>query len=107
MQLAVCGGSLDRVHDLLLCGLDPSHACSLDKCVAFLQRREADMLIQRNARQSFFIKKRKDDVLIEDHHKDMVGILRFSGHCWATSRHAYMYGPQFQACITSVSSVQV
>ena len=42
-MVAVYGGLIDRVHDLLLCGVDPSMV-DLSMCLAHLQSNESDFI---------------------------------------------------------------
>ncbi len=82
------GGLIDRVHDLLLCGVDPSMA-DLSKCLAHLKSDQYD----------------KDD---QDVYRGMESLLRVACTIpWMPSHHAFMYGPHFRACIASLCLVKV
>ncbi len=70
------GGLIDRVHDLLLCGVDPS-------------------LVDLSASLTHL----KGDVA--------EGLLRAASHPWTPSHHAFLYGPEFKACIASLCLVKV
>ncbi len=77
-------GLIDRVHDLLLCGVDPSMV-DLSMCLTHLQREEGDLKSCR----------------------EIEALIRAASRPWTPSRHAYLYGPQFKACIASVCLVKV
>ncbi len=73
------GGLTDRVHDLLLCGVDPS-LVDLSAALAHLKNdedREIDSLLQAASRP------------------------------WTPSHYAFLYGPEFKACIASLCLVKV
>ena len=82
------GGLIDRVHDLLLCGVDPC-LVDLGKCLTHLRGNE----------------------LGQDPHvhvyEETKALLRASSIPWEPSHHAFLYGPQFKACIASVCLVKV
>ncbi len=78
------GGLIDRVHDLLLCGIDPSMV-DLSMCLSHLQGKEGDSNVYRETE----------------------ALIRAASHPWTPSRHAYLYGPEFRACIASVCLVKV
>ena len=82
-QVAVYGGLIDRVHDLLLCGVDPSMV-DLTMCLDHLK---------------------SDD----KHHvyRETESLLSAASHHWKPSHHAYLYGPELRACIASVCLVKV
>ncbi len=77
-------GLIDRVHDLLLCGIDPSMV-DLSMCLSHLQREEGDLNVYRETE----------------------ALIRAASRPWTPSRHASMYGPQFKACIASLCLVKV
>ena len=78
------GGLIDRLHDLLLCGVDPSMV-DLSMCISYLQSEEGDSHAYRETE----------------------ALMRAVSHPWIPSHHAFMYGPEFRACITSVCLVKV
>ncbi len=79
------GGLLDRVHDLLLCGVDPSMV-DLSTCLSNLKGEEGhDVYLYQET-----------DVLI-----------RAASLPWTPSHHAYLYGPELKACIASLCLVKV
>ncbi len=78
------GGLVDRVHDLLLCGVDPSMV-DLRTCMDHLQSGEGDSFVYR----------------------DTESLLKAASRPWVPSHHAYLYGPEFRACIASVCLVKV
>ncbi len=73
------GGLTDRVHDLLLCGVDPS-LVDLSASLSHLKNDEA---------------------------REMESLLRAASRPWTPSLHAYLYGPEFKACIASLCLVKV
>jgi len=75
----VYGGLTDRVHDLLLCGVDPS-LVDLSASLTHLKNKKA---------------------------REIESLLRAASRPWTPSRHAYLYGPEFRACITSLCLVKV
>ncbi len=76
------GGLIDRVHDLLLCGVDPSMV-DLSMCL--------DHLKSDNQRV----------------YRETESLLRAASHHWTPSHHAYLYGPELKACIASLCLVKV
>ncbi len=76
------GGLSDRAHDLVLCGVDPSHM-DLRECLSALRDQD------------------------EARHGEMSQLIRMASRHWRPSLHAYMYGPEFQACISAVCHVKV
>ncbi len=76
------GGLIDRVHDLLLCGVDPS-LVDLRSCLAHLKSEEGD------------------------EHRETEALLRATSRPWTPSHHAFLYGPEFKACIASLCLVKV
>jgi hypothetical protein len=70
------------VHDLLLCGVDSSMV-DLRKCLARL----------KSASQRVY--------------REMEALLRVVFHHWIPAHHAFLYGPDFRACIASVCLVKV
>jgi hypothetical protein len=82
----VYGGFVDRVHDLLLCGVDP-HVADLTARLSSLRGDKDD-----------------DTILI---YREMDALLIASSRAWRPSCHAFLYGPQFQACIALLCTVKV
>ncbi len=81
------GGLIDRVHDLLLCGVDPT-LIDLSTCLSNLKSEEGhDVYSYQN---------QETDVLI-----------RAASLPWTPSHHAYLYGSDFKASIASVFLVKV
>ena len=78
------GGLTDRVHDLLLCGVDPS-LVDLSMCLDHLKGEEGKIQAYR----------------------EIEALLRAASRPWRPSHHAYLYGPEFRACIASLSLVKV
>ncbi len=76
------GGLTDRVHDLLLCGVDPSMV-DLSMCL--------DQLKSSN----------------QHVYRETESLLRAASQPWIPSHHAYLYGSEFRACIASVCLVKV
>jgi hypothetical protein len=110
----VYGGLVDRAHDLLLCGVDPSLvdlSMSLDQLKSGVVKDDEDD------------KARNDDGIDDDDtdeedgeeekenhqcvYREMETLLKTASHPWNTSNHTYLYGPQFKACIASVCLVKV
>ncbi len=73
------GGLTDRVHDLLLCGVDPS-LVDLSASLSHLKNDEA---------------------------REIESLLRAASRPWMPSHHAFLYGPEFKACIASLCLVKV
>ena len=84
-QVAVYGGLADRVHDLLLCGVDPS-LVDLSVCLDHLRGNDKS-----------------------DSHacQETEALLRVASRSWTPSHHAYLYGPHFKAYIASLCLVKV
>ncbi len=78
------GGLIDRVHDLLLCGVDP-FLVDLGISLAQLESGEDNLL--------FYL--------------ETQALLRAASRPWKPSRHAFLYGPEFRACIASLCLVKV
>jgi hypothetical protein len=78
----VYGGLIDRVHDLLLCGVDPS-LVDLSMCLDHLKSND------------------------QGTYQEIESLLRAASLPWTSSHHAFLYGPEFKACIASVSLVKV
>ena len=78
------GGLIDRVHDLVLCGVDPSMV-DLNVCLSHLQSGEGDSFVYRETE----------------------ALLQASSLPWTPSHYAFLYGPEFKACIASVCLVKV
>ncbi len=76
------GGLIDRVHDLLLCGVDPSMV-DLSTCLTQI----------KNDHQHVY--------------REIQSLLRAASCPWMPSHHSYMYGPEFRAYIASVCLVKV
>ena len=70
------------MHDLLLCGVDPSMV-DLTMCLANLKS--------------------------EDSHayRETEALIRTASRPWMPSRHTFLYGPEFRACIASMCLVKV
>ena len=82
------GGLIDRLHDLLICGVDP-YLVDLGKCLTHLRRNK----LGQDPRVHVY--------------EETEALLRASSIPWMPSHHAYLYGPQFKACIASVCLVKV
>jgi hypothetical protein len=80
----VYGGLNDRVHDLLLCGVDSSMV-DLSMSISHLQSEEGDLHIYR----------------------EIEALIRAASRPWTPSHHAYLYGSEFKACIASLCLVKV
>jgi hypothetical protein len=80
----VYAGLIHRVHDLLLCGVDPSMV-DLSMCISHLQREDVDLQSSRETE----------------------ALIRAASRPWTPSRHAFLYGPELKACIASLSLVKV
>ena len=80
----MCGGLNDRVHDLLLCGIDPS-VTDLSACLAHLQSEEGNSHARRETE----------------------ALIRAASRPWTPSHHVYLYGPELRACIASLCLVKV
>ncbi len=78
------GGLIDRVHDLLLCGVDPSMV-DLSMCLARLKSETGCSLVYGET-----------DALIGAAFRP-----------WIPSHHAFLFGPEFRACIASLSLAKV
>ncbi len=78
------GGLTDRVHDLLLCGVDPS-ILDLSMCLDHLQGEEGKIQAYRETE----------------------ALIRAASRPWTPSHHAFLYGPEFRACIASLCLVKV
>ena len=78
------GGLIDRVHDLLLCGVDPSMV-DLNICLSHLKSEKSVSLV----------------------YGDTEALLKTASRPWIPSHHALLYGPEFRACIASVCLVKV
>ncbi len=76
------GGLIDRVHDFLLCGVDPSMV-DLSMCLARLKSASPRV------------------------YRDTDALLRVVFHHWIPAHHAFLYGPEFRACIASMCLVKV
>ncbi len=78
------GGLVDRVHDLLLCGVDPSMV-DLNVCLEHLKSEKSVSLVYGETK----------------------ALLKASSRSWIPSHHAFLYGPEFRACIACVCLVKV
>ena len=78
------GGLIDRVHDLLLCGVDLS-LVDLRTSLSHLRDKEGDAVTYRATE----------------------ALLKAASRPWIPSHHAFLYGPEFRACIASVCLVKV
>ena len=88
------GGLIDRVHDLMLCGVDPS-------LVEFSERLDH---LESNDSSSDECEDRETDYC---DNQETESLLRAASLPWTPSYHAYLYGPEFRACIASVCLVKV
>ncbi len=79
------GGLIDRVHDLLICGVDPSMV-DLSVCLSHLKSEVGDA---------------------QHVYRETAALTRAASRPWSPSHHAYLYGPEFRACITSACLVKV
>ncbi len=79
------GGLVDRVHDLLLCGVDPH---------------EVDLRGDKD-----------DGDVTSPVHREMDALLiaasRHDSRAWRPSCHAFSYGPPFRSCMASLCLVKV
>ncbi len=75
------GGLVDRVHDLLLCGVDPL-LVDLRTC---LDQLKGNRLVYGETK----------------------ALLKAASHPWIPTHHAFLHGPDFRACIASVCLVKV
>ncbi len=114
------GGLVDRVHDLLLCGVDPSmvdlNVC-LDQLISDVVKDDEDGKAHSddgiddddNDEEDHEEEKECDEVK-ENHQsvsREMETLLKTASHPWNISNHIYLYGPEFKACIASVCLVKV
>ena len=79
------GGLTDRVHDLLLCGIDPS-LVDLSPCLDHLKREGSDG-------HAFC--------------RETEALIKAASRPWKPSDLAFLYGPEFRACIASLCLVKV
>ncbi len=100
------GGFIDRVHDLLLCGVDPS-------MVDLNNRDDGDNHYFESDDDSscYFSSEDEEKIVYEgsDYRvfRETGSLLRAASQPWTPSHHAYLYGPDFRACIASVCLVKV
>ncbi len=73
------GGLTDRVHDLLLCGVDPS-------------------LVDLRTSLSHL---KNDEV------REIESLLRAASRPWTPSHHAFLYGSELKACIATLCLFKV
>ncbi len=78
------GGLIDRVHDLMLCGVDPS-------------------MVDLSANLSHPLSEDGDSLA----YRDTEALLKAESRPWKPSHHAFLYGPEFRSCIASVCLVKV
>ncbi len=114
------GGLVDRVHDLLLCGVDPSLvdlSTSLDQLKSGVVQDDED----GKAHSDDGIDDDDDDEGDHEEEKECAEekenrqsvsrevetLLKTASHPWNTSNHIYLYGPEFKACLASVCLVKV
>jgi len=102
----VYGGFIDRVHDLLLCGVDPS--------MIDLNNRDDgdnDFSYFDDDSSCYFTSEDEEKIVYEGSDYRVFfateSLLRAASHPWTPSHHAYLYGPEFRACIASVCLVKV
>ena len=74
---------MDRVHDLLLCGIDP-YADHLDNCLSTLSDLDDGSCFE-----------------------PVRALLNMASWAWKPSTHAHLFGHQLQACIASLCLVKV
>ncbi len=79
------GGLVDRVHDLLLCGVDPSMV-DLSMCLSN-PKNEEDPDVHPS--------------------RETEALLRAASRPWIPTHHAFLYGSELRACIASLSLVKV
>ncbi len=104
------GGLIDRVHDLLLCGVDPSLvdlSMSLDQLKSGVVKDGIDD--GDNDEEDGKEVKERDEVKENNQsvYREVETLLKSASHPWNTSNHIYLYGPEFKACIASVCLVKV
>ncbi len=102
------GGLIDRVHDLLLGGVDPS-LVDLSVCLDQLKSDVVQDDADDNDEEDHEEEKECDEEK-ENHqsvYREMETLLKTALHPWNTSNHIYLYGPEFKACISSVCLVKV
>ena len=78
------GGLIDRVHDLLLCGVDPS-LVDLSPCLSHLLSEDGGTVVYRETE----------------------ALLKAASRPWIPTHHAFLYGPEFKSCIASLCLVKV
>ncbi len=98
-QVAVYGGFVDRVHDLLLCGVDPS----LVDLSSRAKRPEVDADSNDDEDPSHD----DDDWQFVNHDQETTALLKAAAFPWKPKHHAFLYGSQFRACIASLCLVKV
>ncbi len=109
------GGLIDRVHDLLLCGVDPS-LVDLSTCLSHLRRSEEEQL-KRDDNDDDYDEDQLDNSDEDDHiadedeyqceYQEIVGLLKAASFPWKPSQHAFLFGPGFKSCIASLCLVKV
>jgi hypothetical protein len=86
----VYGGLVDRVHDFLLCGVDPSLVCLGPR---------------------FYLDYNLVHLLYEGcvciGYRETNELLKAASRPWIPSHHAFLYGPEFRASIASVCLAKV
>ncbi len=87
------GGFVDRAHDLLLCGADPSR----------LDFREVLSVLSSTDDKAHDIS--NDEKIVTN--EAMQALMNMASMPWKATTHAYLYGPQFKACLASVFLVKV
>ncbi len=122
---------MDRVHDLLLCGIDPS-LVDLSMCLVRVEQDDDDddddYEDEDDDDDDEDYEDDEDSEDDDDYEDDEDGddvrggdnddvdppvdqeiefLLRVSSLPWRPSRHAFLYGPQFRACIASLCLVKV
>ncbi len=107
------GGLVDRVHDLLLCGVDPCMvdlSTCLDQLKSGVVQDDADDTDDEEDDEEDDTEEKERDEVKENHQsvcREMETLLKTASHLWNTSNHIYLYGPEFKACIASLCLVKV
>ena len=102
-QVAVYGGLVDRVHDLLLCGVDPS-LVDLSICA---QRPDNDADSEEDSSDEEDSTYDKDVWRSPYDDQQTEVLLKATAFPWKPKHHAFLYGPQFRACIASLCLIKV
>ncbi len=127
-QIAALAGHADRVHDLIVCGVDPSTLPELSRSSLF------PPFLSCDATHLLPLRFKHDDESDKVHHHEpeneqetgkkddtsqeepltpsrpiraVTTLLHFAQCRWTPLNHSFMYGPQFRAMIAGLSLVQV